>query len=383
MKLRALLRVGAMVCVALVASRANAQGSRIGPPATETVTTQPTTVPASTATPSQAQRDLIKSFSDSKGINPLEVLDSVGSQIESSFSGNSTGQQPGVTSSPKSQGKAGGLSTAINILLVLTVVSLVPSIMLMTTCFMRILIVLGLLRQALGTSSIPPPQVITALALFMTLLVMGPTLDRINNEAIQPYRAGKVKNYDELWNRAKQPVRDYMFAQIDAAGNWNSVYMVLEYRGKDISQPENLTRADVDMISLLPAYMLSELKVAFLMGFKVYLPFLVIDMVISMLLIAMGMMMLPPVLISLPFKLLLFILVDGWTLVVGGLLHSFVQPTQSAETAMLMQGAIHGVIQVDPTFFAHHANDLMNAARSSIAVVCGSRGGYVGVGGVA
>ncbi len=371
-----IVRLLAVFTIALVSSHALAQGSRIGPPASDPPMSQPSTVPASTASPAEAQRDLLKSFNSSIGINPLEVLDSVGSQFGDSFS-SSNQTQPGFTQNPtsgnaKTGSKTGGLSTAINILLVLTVVSLVPSIMLMTTCFMRILIVLGLLRQALGTTSIPPPQVITALALFMTLLVMGPTLDRINNEAIQPYRAGQVKDYDDLWNRAKQPVRDYMFAQIDAAGNWNSVYMVLEYRGKDISRPEKLTRADVDMISLMPAYMLSELKVAFLMGFKVYLPFLVIDMVISMLLIAMGMMMLPPVLISLPFKILLFILVDGWTLVVGGLLNSFAQPTPTPETAMLMQGVL---MQTDPTLLAHqlhHASDLLHAARSSLATMVSS-----------
>jgi flagellar biosynthetic protein FliP len=121
-------------------------------------------------------------------------------------------------------------------------------------------------------------------------------------------------------------VRDFMFDQIEATGNWSSLYMILEHRGVDASRPENLTRADVDMVSLVPAFMLSELKTAFLMGFRVYLPFLVIDMVISTMLISMSMMMLPPVLISLPFKLLLFVLVDGWALVVGSLLHSFVQP---------------------------------------------------------
>jgi flagellar biosynthesis protein FliP len=197
--------------------------------------------------------------------------------------------------------------------------------MLMCTCFVRILIVLGLLKQAMGTQSVPPPQVTTALALFMTLLVMAPTIDRINAEAITPYRQGEIKDYDELWNKAKQPLRDFMFNQIEATGNWSSLYMILEYRGVDTSEPEKLSRADVDMVSLVPAYMLSELKTAFLMGFRIYLPFLVIDMVISTMLIAMSMMMLPPVLISLPFKLLLFVLVDGWTLVVGGLMHSFAQ----------------------------------------------------------
>ncbi len=224
----------------------------------------------------------------------------------------------------------GGLSVALNIMILLTVITLVPSIMLMTTCFMRIMIVLALVRQAIGAQSIPPPQVITGLALFLTAMVMAPTIDRVWNEAVVPYQAGEITDYDELWDRAKRPMRDYMFDQIEATGNWSSVYMILEYRGVDISDPSRLTRADVDMMTLVPGYMLSELKVGFVMGFKVYLPFLVIDMVIATILISMSMMMLPPVLISLPFKLLLFVLVDGWTLVVGSLLQSFVQDGDGA-----------------------------------------------------
>jgi flagellar biosynthesis protein FliP len=242
-------------------------------------------------------------------LNPIQMIDAAAQALPSS---GKDGEKP-------------GLSTALNILVVLTVVALAPSIMLMCTCFVRILIVLGLLRQAMGTQSVPPPQVTTALALFMTLLVMSPTLDRINTEAIVPYRNGQITDYDQLWNKAKQPLRDFMFNQIEATGNWSSLYMILEYRKIDTSEPEKLSRADVDMVSLVPAYMLSELKTAFLMGFRIYLPFLVIDMVISTMLIAMSMMMLPPVLISLPFKLLLFVLVDGWTLVIGGLMHSFAQ----------------------------------------------------------
>jgi len=141
---------------------------------------------------------------------------------------------------------------------------------------------------------------------------------------VLPYRSGEIKDYDTLWAKSRQPLRDFMFDQIEATGNWSSVYMVLNYRGIDTSEPSRLTRNDVDMVSLIPAFMLSELKTGFLLGFKVYLPFLVIDIVISSLLISMGMMMLPPVLISLPFKLLLFVLVDGWTLVVGSLMQSFV-----------------------------------------------------------
>jgi flagellar biosynthetic protein FliP len=225
-----------------------------------------------------------------------------------------------------SRGAGGGFSTGVSIMLVLTVIALVPSIMLMTTCFVRMLIVLSMLRQALGTQSLPPSQVIIALTLFMTFVVMAPTVDRIRDEAVVPWQQGRITDYDELWDRARQPLRDFMFAQIDATGNWSSVYMMLNYRGIDTSDPARLTRADVDMVSLVPAYMLSELKVAFLMGFRIYLPFLVIDMVVASLLISMSMMMLPPVLISLPFKILLFVLVDGWTLVVGSLMTSFSVP---------------------------------------------------------
>ncbi len=221
-------------------------------------------------------------------------------------------------------GFEGGLSGALNILVLLTVLTLVPAIMVMTTCFVRFIIVLGLLKQALGAQGLPPAQVITGLALFMTLLVMTPTLERIHDEAIAPYQRGEIQSQLEMWDRAKRPLRDFMFAQIESSGNWESVYMILNYRGVDTSEPERLTRADVDMVTLVPAYMLSELKVAFLMGFRVYLPFLVIDMVIASVLISMSMMMLPPVLISLPFKILLFILVDGWNLVVGSLMQSVV-----------------------------------------------------------
>jgi flagellar biosynthetic protein FliP len=233
-------------------------------------------------------------------------------------------------------GKGGGLSTALNIMLVLTVISLAPSIILMMTCFARILIVLGVLKQALGTASVPPPQVITALALFSTLVVMSPTLDRINAEAVEPWRRGEVVDYDQLWTKARQPMRDFMFDQIEASGNWSSVYMVLSRRGVDVSEPERLTREDVDMLTLVPAYMLSELKVAFLLAFKVYLPFLVIDMVVSTMLISMGMMMLPPVMVSLPFKILLFVLVDGWTLVVAGLMRSVAQHGDHAAAASVL-----------------------------------------------
>jgi flagellar biosynthetic protein FliP len=256
---------------------------------------------------------------DSLNLNPVQIMGSAAEMLPQN--GGTGGERPR------------GLSTVMNIMILLTVITLAPSIILMTTCFVRILVVLSLIRQAIGTPSLPPPQVMTALALFMTLLVMAPTADRMYKEAVVPYQQGQITDYDTLWDKAKAPIRDFMFDQIEATGNWSGLYMILNYRGVDTSHPETLKRADVDMIALVPAYMLSELKTSFLMGFRVYLPFLVIDMVISTMLISMSMMMLPPVMVSLPFKLLLFVLVDGWQLVVGSLISSFVQPGSPAHAA--------------------------------------------------
>ena len=171
----------------------------------------------------------------------------------------------------------------------------------------------------MGTQNLPPNQVLVGLALFMTFLVMAPTWNRINDEAVRPYLDGGITQQDAL-EKSAVPLREFMIAQIQAAGNDDTVVMFQQYA----RQPAPQTWGDVSTLTLIPSFVLSELKVAFLMGFKVYLPFLIIDMVISAVLISMGMMMLPPVLISLPFKLLLFVLVDGWTLIVGSLMGSFV-----------------------------------------------------------
>ncbi|MHC4976354.1 MAG: flagellar type III secretion system pore protein FliP, partial [Planctomycetota bacterium] len=192
-----------------------------------------------------------------------------------------TAAENALRSAAESTGIDGGLVGALNILVLLTVLSLAPAIMVMTTCFVRIIIVLGLLKQAMGTQQLPPAQVTVGLAMLMTFLVMTPTLERIWNEAINPYQQGEITSQIQMWDQAKQPVRDFMFNQIEATGNWSGLYMVMNFRGQDTSEPESLTRADVDTLALTMAYMLSELKVAFLMGFRVYLPFLVIDMVIA------------------------------------------------------------------------------------------------------
>jgi flagellar biosynthesis protein FliP len=216
------------------------------------------------------------------------------------------------------------LSSTLQVMLLLTVLSLAPAILLMTTSFVRIVVVLGLLRQAIGTQQLPPSQVLTTLALFMTLLIMGPTWTEVYNQSIRPYSRGEIADPEAAWNAGAVPLKRFMSRQIDMAGNSDDVWLFYEYlpaNQRSAKPPENYE--DVPLIVLLPAFMLSELKVAFLIGFQIYLPFLILDLVVSSVTISMGMMMLPPVMISLPLKLLLFVLVDGWTLVVGMLLESF------------------------------------------------------------
>jgi len=221
------------------------------------------------------------------------------------------GQIPDLT-------KRENFSAALQIIVLLTVLSLAPAILLMMTSFTRIIIVLSLLRQALGTQQLPPNQVLIGLSMFMTFLVMGPTWKRVNDEALRPYMDGQITQQTAL-EKAQVPVRDFMIRQIIAAENDADVELFTKFAGE--APPK--TWDEVRTTTLIPAFMLSELKTAFLLGFKVYLPFLIIDMVISTVLISMGMMMLPPAMISLPFKLLLFVLVNGWHLITANLMGSF------------------------------------------------------------
>lgn len=213
------------------------------------------------------------------------------------------------------------ITNTMTLFLVLTILTLAPAMVIMTTSFVRIVIVLSLTRQALGTQSLPPNPVLTTLALFMTYFVMSPTLTRMYDEGIVPYSEGAI-DADTFMNAVIQPMRDYMSTQIELTKNADDVYLFAEYAG-DIAVEEIETYDDVPLSVLLPAYVLSELRTAFMIGFQLFLPFLIIDMAISSILVSMGMMMLPPVLISLPFKLLLFVLVDGWTLIAQMLLTSF------------------------------------------------------------
>ncbi|MBA3313077.1 MAG: flagellar type III secretion system pore protein FliP [Planctomycetaceae bacterium] len=221
-----------------------------------------------------------------------------------------------------------GMSGTLKVMALLTVLSLAPSILIMTTCFIRFIVVLGLLRQALGTQQLPPNQVLVSLCLFLTLLVMAPVWKESYDVGVRPYAApaaGEAQpSLEDAFTKTARPLRRFMADQIEATGNSDAVWLFLEYQQPSSSQnterPE--TYEDVPLSVLLPAYMLSELKTAFVIGFQIYLPFLVIDLVVSTVLISMGMMMLPPVLVSLPFKLLLFVLIDGWFLTVGMLLES-------------------------------------------------------------
>lgn len=208
----------------------------------------------------------------------------------------------------------GEVSTALQILVVLTILSVAPAILLMTTGFTRIVIVLSFMRQALGTQSAPSNQIVIGLALFLTFFIMAPVFNQINEQALQPY-LNKQISQEKALEEALQPMRKFMFSQV---GEKDLQLLV------DISkspQPEN--QADISMMTLIPAFMLSELKRAFQMGFLLFVPFLMVDMIVASILMSMGMMMLPPIIVSLPFKILLFVLVDGWSLVIGSLVQSF------------------------------------------------------------
>jgi flagellar biosynthetic protein FliP len=208
----------------------------------------------------------------------------------------------------------GDVSVTLQIVALMTILSLVPSIIVMLTSFTRISVVLNFLKQALGTQNAPPNQVVMGLSLFLTFFVMAPTFNKVNDEALQPYLAEEI-GYSAAMERAWMPMRDFMLRQ---TGEKELALMVRMSRSKN---PKNID--DLSFNQIIPAFILSELKTAFIIGFLIYIPFLIIDMTVASVLMAMGMMMLPPPMISLPMKLILFVLVDGWTLVVQQLLLSF------------------------------------------------------------
>ena len=206
------------------------------------------------------------------------------------------------------------VSVTLQLLLLLTILSLAPAIMLMTTSFLRLIIVLNFLRNALGTQQMPPTQLLAGMAIFITFFIMAPTWNKINNDALKPYMDGKI-TLDSAYNKGIEPLREFMFK------NTREEDMELFVGLANIPKPN--TRADLPTYILIPSFVLSELRAGFVIGFFLFLPFLMVDLIISSVLMSMGMMMLPPMMVSLPFKILLFILVDGWNLIVGSLIRSF------------------------------------------------------------
>ncbi len=226
----------------------------------------------------------------------------------------------GLAGGPEQWTSPDGLSSALQVMLLMTVISLAPAVLLMTTCFIRILVVLGLLRQALGTQQLPPGQVLTSISMFLTFMVMTPVWTQVYNRGVAPYTQRKI-GLEQAWTDGVAPIRRFMVDQIERTGNEADIQMFARYMPEPTTEWTDYNQ--VPLPALLSAFMLSELKTAFLIGFQIYLPFMILDIVIASVTISMGMMMLPPVLISLPFKLLLFVLVDGWHLVVEMLLQSF------------------------------------------------------------
>jgi flagellar biosynthetic protein FliP len=283
--------------------------------------------------------------------NPVAVVET-SSPPETTNSVDTAGNAPpNATVAPAAQSHPNVLEQQLNspeqalsslkLFLMVTVLSVAPAVLLMTTSFLRISVVLGLLRQALGTQQNPSNQVIGALALFMSALIMTPTWTTVYEEAIVPYSEKELSG-KHAWDVARSSLVNFMGRQIDKAGNSEDVWLFYDHLPENVRQPQEgdkpsyfaannqngtatteLSYHDIPMQALLPAFMISELKTAFLIGFIIFLPFLVLDIVISSVTNAMGMMMLPPTTISLPFKIMLFVLVDGWHLIIGMLLESF------------------------------------------------------------
>ncbi len=207
----------------------------------------------------------------------------------------------------------GSVSSPVRIILFLTVLSLAPSILIMLTSYTRIIIVLHFVRSAIGTQTAPPNQILIALALFLTFFIMWPTFQEINENAIQPLDAGEI-TMEQALEEGEKPLREFMYGQTQT----KDLELFVDISGETYDSYD-----DIPMTTLIPSFILSELRTAFIIGFLVYIPFIVIDMVVASVLMSMGMMMLPPTTISLPFKILLFILADGWNLVIGGVVKTF------------------------------------------------------------
>lgn len=221
---------------------------------------------------------------------------------------------PKLTLSVADTSKPGDVAVALQVLFLITILALAPSILIMVTSFVRIVIVMSFLRRALGTQTMPPDQILVGLSLFLTVFVMMPVFTEINDKAIQPYLAQEIK-FNEALVIAGKPVRNFMLRQV------NEKDVALFVRISKMPPPRNIDDLPYEVI--IPAFITSELKTGFIIGFILFIPFLVIDMIVASVLLSMGMMMLPPVMISMPFKIVLFVLVDGWHLIIRQMVTSF------------------------------------------------------------
>jgi flagellar biosynthesis protein FliP len=229
-------------------------------------------------------------------------------------------QQPGTVPFPKINLDVGtaqngkDVSVTIQLLLMMTVLSLAPSIIIMTTSYLRIIIVFHFLKTALGTQQMPPSQLLAGVALFITLFIMAPTWTKVNDDALKPLIDNKI-TMEEAYNKGIEPIRQFMFKH--TRDEDMELFIGLS------NQPRPNNRDEIKTYILIPSFVLSEMRAGFIMGFFLFIPFIMVDLIVSSILMSMGMMMMPPMMISLPFKILLFILVDGWNLIVGSLIRSF------------------------------------------------------------
>ena len=221
---------------------------------------------------------------------------------------------PNITIGVAQTDKPQQVSMLLQILLLLTVLSLAPAIVVMMTSFTRLAIVFSLIRHALGTQQMPPTQILIGLSLLLTFFLMSPVYTQVNRDALQPYLAEEISQ-DEAIKKALKPIRQFMFKQTRKKD------LALFIQVSKTERPENMS--EIPTMVLIPSFVISELKTAFQIGFMIYIPFLVIDMVVASVLLSMGMMMLPPFMVSLPFKLMLFVLIDGWNILVGSMVRSF------------------------------------------------------------
>ncbi len=230
------------------------------------------------------------------------------------------GGQSGTIALPKiginfgTSSNPGDVSVTLQLLLLLTVLSLAPSIMIMTTAYLRIIIVFHFLKTALGTPQMPPSQLVAGIALFLTFFIMAPTWSKVNDQALKPLMNGQI-TAEQAYDKGIQPVREFMFRNV------RNEDLELFIGLANLNRPND--RNDLPTYVVIPAFVLSELRAGFIIGFFLFIPFLMIDMIVSSILMSMGMMMLPPTLVSIPFKILLFILIDGWHLIVGSVVRSF------------------------------------------------------------